>query len=1105
MVVPFLQTSTFSGLISTKDYGTSQDWEAAATFVKDNSASWSATSGVDIPAITHYLSTNNIVIGSTNILGNIVGEGSLISFNNSQATGPYSFTTNSAYATGDSSFAANDGQAFSEHSAAFNNGIAAGMYSLATGYQTYASSNYSFAGGNSTAVSGVGGFAIGNAAQAHGDYSHAEGSFTLATGESSHAEGGSTVASGDSSHAEGGGTNAQGDFSHAEGYQTVSSNTASHAEGSNTIAFGDGSHAEGYLTEAKGLISHAAGCATTAAQDYTYIWSDANEGTFTRNISTTRTGQYMVSASGGVFLPGNVGIGTDSIGNALTVVGVISATGIVYASGGDSNLWNSASSLGLNASINYVHTNFVPTSGGSVTGNFSVGNNLTVLGNLTALGTTTFASTINSTTSALSVYNTGPGPALYVYQGPGNYDVASFYDGDGIEVLHVGNANPGGLGYVGVNESNPTQELTVRGNISATQVIYDFTGNSNQWNSTYTYVTSNSGNIILNGGNTKNSNLLIGTNDTFNLNLETNNTTRVTIVSTGSVGVGTTLPNEVLTVIGSISSTNIVYAQDGNSNTWNTTNTLIQSNSSIWNEAYQVSTNLQSNSATIFNTGNFILETNASPQSISYTYLPNIFKKVSTRNITYLNLTGGLVTQNYITGNAFQGDSLLWSGNIPNILGASSALAASITQQASGTDASRYHINYNDLHYFYGSIAFSNFVYNLTAIRFPDLKVCDNVQINGCTDLFDLNFNNLEYIGGYGFFGTAYQYYSQSTSSVMSDYLTDINLPKLKYVGQNLTIGGYGFGREPVLSGINLNNLEYVYGSGITIGNTPGWQLASCNFSQLKQLEFPNLISSSSINLINIINLKTLIFPKLKKMSGSNTATSTFVNYCSSLQSVSFPELEYSIGGYIFGGPLQTSSLTLALTSVSVPKLKVWTGSYGGQFSSTVGLVSVELGTNTLQRVDGPFTCSQRLTQQSVDNILKAFARLDGTNNTVKYTNTLTLAGSNSAPSYTGGVTTTSPGTNFTRTGFVVTANVTNHGHTTDDIITFTGNGQSTFNGTYTVRVSSANQFEYTVLNSGSVTGSGITTMRRTVFATDGFRYYQNIALRGTTVTINLP
>jgi len=131
------------------------------------------------------------------------------------------------------------------------------------------------------------------------------------------------------------------------------------------------------------------------------------------------------------------------------------------------------------------------------------GQNVTINGNLTALGTSTFKNTIFTTTSALSVVNYGPGPALYVFQAAGPYDVASFYDGDGVEVLHVGNANVGQGGKVGINESNPSVELTVNGQISANNVITALGGNSNQWNNSYSNLVANSA-IYLGIENVKN-------------------------------------------------------------------------------------------------------------------------------------------------------------------------------------------------------------------------------------------------------------------------------------------------------------------------------------------------------------------------------------------------------------------------------------------------------------------------------------------------------------------------------------------------------------------------------------------------------------------------
>jgi hypothetical protein len=103
--------------------------------------------------------------------------------------------------------------------------------------------------------------------------------------------------------------------------------TYAHAEGSWNNARGFGSHAEGINTIAQGAYSHAAGVNATAKQPFTYIWS-SNDGVSASNsrpnTQTTRTGQYMVSAHGGMFIPGKVGIGTDSMDNALTVVGTIS-------------------------------------------------------------------------------------------------------------------------------------------------------------------------------------------------------------------------------------------------------------------------------------------------------------------------------------------------------------------------------------------------------------------------------------------------------------------------------------------------------------------------------------------------------------------------------------------------------------------------------------------------------------------------------------------------------------------------------------------------------------------------------------------------------------
>jgi hypothetical protein len=153
---------------------------------------------------------------------------------------------------------------------------------------------------------------------------------------------------------------------------------------------------------------------------------------------------------------------------------------------GSSN-WYSASG----AAVEYVHSNFLPLTGGVVSGDVRFNSNITIFGNLSSSGTQTFANTVFTTTSALSIVHFGSGPALWVGNN-GDGDIASFYDIDqNIEVFHIG-GNNGTFPNVGVKTSNPGKDFTVNGEISSTSIIYDKSGNSVNWNSSYSTVNSNS-------------------------------------------------------------------------------------------------------------------------------------------------------------------------------------------------------------------------------------------------------------------------------------------------------------------------------------------------------------------------------------------------------------------------------------------------------------------------------------------------------------------------------------------------------------------------------------------------------------------------------------
>lgn len=213
------------------------------------------------------------------------------------------------------------------------------------------------------------------------------------------------------------------------------------------------------------------------------------------------------------------------------------------------------------------------------------GQNVTINANLTALGTSTFKNTIFTTTSALSVINTGPGPALYVFQAAGPSDVASFYDGDGVEVLHVGNANTGQGGKVGINESFPGAELTVNGAISSNSSVSVVSVQASNSLGVGTYAPLYF-NLDVNGaiGNgtigSSYGNLGLGASGDILINPNNN----LLLGPVGNVGIGTNAPTEKLTVSGNVSAGGVITATGGDSNKWNSAYTTVQNNSStVWN------------------------------------------------------------------------------------------------------------------------------------------------------------------------------------------------------------------------------------------------------------------------------------------------------------------------------------------------------------------------------------------------------------------------------------------------------------------------------------------------------------------------------------------
>jgi hypothetical protein len=278
-----------------------------------------------------------------------------------------------------------------------------------------------------------------------------------------------------------------------------------------------------------------------------------------------------------------------------------------------------------------VASNYIQSNGGFIDGD------LTISGSITALGSATYQNTVFTTTSALSIINTGQfGPALYVEQAGGFGDVASFYDADGIEVLHVGNGlYPDGegltheTGIVGIMTSAPNKTLTVSGEISASSHIYTggilyTSGHSSlEWDSVYNTVSSSSATwdlvITLSGQiddayNTLSSNsgrwedsynALVSTSSNWDdsyLNLAANSgkweDSYNTLTTTS--GIWDTAYNTLTSTSGIWdSSYNTLTSTSSN---WDTSYNTLTSTSGIWDSSYTTLTTYSGNWESVFDT-----------------------------------------------------------------------------------------------------------------------------------------------------------------------------------------------------------------------------------------------------------------------------------------------------------------------------------------------------------------------------------------------------------------------------------------------------------------------------------------------------------------------
>ncbi len=155
-----------------------------------------------------------------------------------------------------------------------------------------------------------------------------------------------------------------------------------------------------------------------------------------------------------------------------------------------------------------------------------------------------------------------------------NNNVGQFTNDSGYITAVPGQTLTSAYFWVG-NGSNQAAAVTMSGegtlsnagvlDVSGLDTADFTTANISQWTNNSGYITS--ANAFIQNGNSFTANASLGTNDAYNLALETSGVARMTILSTGNVGIGDATPAALLTVgngdLFQVSSAGYVYAQNG--------------------------------------------------------------------------------------------------------------------------------------------------------------------------------------------------------------------------------------------------------------------------------------------------------------------------------------------------------------------------------------------------------------------------------------------------------------------------------------------------------------------------------------------------------------
>ena len=591
------------------------------------------------------------------------------------------------------------------------------------------------------------------------------------------------------------------------------------------------------------------------------------------------------------------------------------------------------------ATIDFTEGNFLPLSGGIQTGftaflsSIQIYGNVTINGNLSSSGSQTFANTVFSTTSALSVINTGVGPALYVQQATGPYDIASFYDSAGIEVVHIGSINPiNNTGKVGINESFPNYELTVGGSISATgdfitngsivaynatlanpnitnvnapidsvaalningtsqqsvfaeiQNLYpgvsasadfsiyndignylDIGINSSQYNGniynppfnvvkandTYAY-NANNGNLAL--GTAGSGDVILFAGGTLSGTNTQGGNERIRVLGSGNVGINVSNPAHRLSVLGSITASNIVYDGKGNSNNWNSVYSNVGSLSSNWQSSYLElsSKSLSANfiyglaNESVFTDGSNLIGNGIS--TLTLNYLSGVY---TSSPINYNGYTSDQWNQTYTgviansalwtsggNGVAFQSVSANWNSVYSNV-NSSSANWNSVYSNVNSSSA-----NWNTISFLQALSANDQSVYsnvNSNSANWNTGSGFQSQSANNASVYSNVNSNSANWNTGSGF---------QSQSANNASVYSQVNLTSSNWQSVYSDVNTLSSNWQSSYLQLSSNTLSanYIYGSLYETVFTDGSNLNGHGNDTLTLNYLSGVYTSSPIN-----------------------------------------------------------------------------------------------------------------------------------------------------------------------------------------------------------------------------------------------------------------